>query len=96
MTSRATISDRIAALGPWFQNMELQGVATAPDHFLGDYPRVKWDQFRTCIPDDLSGQSVLDIGCNAGLYSIEIEVRAVSSASIATRIILRKHALPLP
>lgn len=78
MTSRAMISDRIAALGPWFQNMELQGVATAPDHFLGDYPRVKWDQFRAFIPDDLSGQSVLDIGCNAGFYSIEMKRRGAS------------------
>lgn len=69
------IENRIAALGPWFQNMELEGVATAPDHFLGDYPRVKWDRFSHCLPADLSGQSVLDIGCNAGFYSMEMKRR---------------------
>ena len=36
---------RIEALGPWFHNMELGGVWTAPDHFLGDYPNVKFKRF---------------------------------------------------
>jgi len=29
-----TLADRIAALGPWFQNMELDGTWAAPEHFL--------------------------------------------------------------
>ncbi|MDB5569167.1 MAG: hypothetical protein JWN93_350 [Hyphomicrobiales bacterium] len=66
---------RIEALGPWFHNMELGGVATAPNHFLGDYPRVKWARFADAVPADLSGKSVLDIGCNAGFYSIEMKRR---------------------
>ena len=33
---------RAAALGNWFHNIDLGGVSTAPDHFLGDYPSVKW------------------------------------------------------
>lgn len=73
--SASPIAAEIAALGPWFQNMELHGIATAPNHFLGDYPRIKWDCFSHYIPDDLSGQSVLDIGCNAGFYSIEMKKR---------------------
>ena len=32
------VRQRAAALGPWFHNMELKGVPTAPDHFLGDFP----------------------------------------------------------
>jgi tRNA (mo5U34)-methyltransferase len=50
-------------------------VQTAPDHFLGDYPTIKWQSFAHAIPDNLSGQSVLDIGCNAGFYSIEMKRR---------------------
>lgn len=73
--STQDVASRIAALGPWFQNMELNGVATAPDHFLGDYPRVKWERFSHCLPADLTGQSVLDIGCNAGFYSMEMKRR---------------------
>lgn len=62
------IRTRAKALGPWFHNIDLQGVKTAPDHFLGDYPAVKWRRFSDAIPADLSGRSVLDIGCNAGFY----------------------------
>jgi tRNA (mo5U34)-methyltransferase len=63
------------ALGPWFHNIDLGGVATAPDHFLGDYPAVKWASFADAIPQDLAGKSVLDIGCNGGFYSIEMKKR---------------------
>ncbi|TIS46779.1 MAG: TIGR04290 family methyltransferase [Mesorhizobium sp.] len=73
--SDAEIRRRIDALGPWFHNMELAGVETAPDHFLGNYPLVKWQKFADAIPADLSGKSVLDIGCNAGFYSIEMKKR---------------------
>ena len=61
----ASLRARIEALGPWFHNLDLNGVATAPGHFLGDYPRVKFNRFATALPADLSGRSVLDIGCNA-------------------------------
>lgn len=66
---------RIEELGPWFQNMTIDGVATAPDHFLGDYPTMKWKKFRDAVPADLQGRSVLDIGCNAGFYSLEMRRR---------------------
>jgi tRNA (mo5U34)-methyltransferase len=69
------IRQRVEALGPWFHNMDLGGVPTAPDHFLGDYPRVKWELFADAIPQDLTGKSVLDIGCNGGFYSLEMKRR---------------------
>ena len=73
--STEAIRDRAAALGPWFHNLDLHGVRTAPDHFLGDYPAVKWREFAHAIPADLSGRTVLDIGCNGGFYSIEMKRR---------------------
>ncbi|SDN70155.1 tRNA (mo5U34)-methyltransferase [Methylobacterium phyllostachyos] len=67
------------ALGPWFHNIDLgQGVWTAPDHFLGDYPNVKWRLFAAAIPADLTGKSVLDIGCNGGFYAIEMKRRGAA------------------
>ncbi|HOQ85949.1 MAG TPA: hypothetical protein PLQ89_09535, partial [Phycisphaerae bacterium] len=39
---RAEIERRVKELGPWFHNINLKGVQTAPDHYLGDYPGVKW------------------------------------------------------
>ncbi|ODN70108.1 TIGR04290 family methyltransferase [Methylobrevis pamukkalensis] len=72
---RATTARRIDELGPWFHNLRIDGIATAPDHFLGDYPACKWAGFSQVIPEDLAGCSVLDIGCNAGFYAIEMKRR---------------------
>jgi tRNA (mo5U34)-methyltransferase len=72
------IRARVDALGPWFHNLNLRGVQTAPSHFLGDYPSVKWKRFAAAIPDDLTGKSVLDIGCNAGFYAIEMKRRGAA------------------
>jgi tRNA (mo5U34)-methyltransferase len=69
------ITERITQLGEWFHNIDLNGVKTAPHHFLGDYPNIKWQTFAHAIPSDLRGKSVLDIGCNAGFYSIEMKRR---------------------
>lgn len=69
------IRERISELGEWFQNLELAGVPTAPNHFLGDYPAAQWRAFSHAIPADLRGWSVLDVGCNAGFYSIEMKRR---------------------
>ena len=71
-TTRASMIER---LGPWFHNLNLCGVRTAPDHFLGDYPALKWRQFAGAVPEDLSGRTVLDIGCNAGFYALEMKRR---------------------
>jgi tRNA (mo5U34)-methyltransferase len=76
--SATEIQERITALGPWFHNLDLKGVRTAPSHFLGDYPEVKWRRFADAIPDDLTNKSVLDIGCNAGFYSMEMKRRGAA------------------
>jgi tRNA (mo5U34)-methyltransferase len=66
---------RVRELGDWFHNLNLRGVQTAPNHFLGDYPELKWRNFANALPADLRGKTVLDIGCNAGFYSIEMKRR---------------------
>ena len=49
------IRARAEALGPWFHNIELPGgITTAPDHFLGDYPRFKFETFADALPADLA------------------------------------------
>ncbi|MFN7025016.1 MAG: TIGR04290 family methyltransferase [Pseudorhizobium sp.] len=70
-----SLKQQIAGLGPWFQNMRIGGVQTAPEHFLGDYPSFKWHGFKHVIPEDLEGRSVLDVGCNAGFYTMEMKRR---------------------
>jgi tRNA (mo5U34)-methyltransferase len=73
-----TLQAQIESLGPWFHNLHLKGVQTAPNHFLGNYPEAKFASFRHAIPSDLTGRTVLDIGCNAGFYSLEMKRRGAS------------------
>ena len=74
-----------AALAPWFHNLHLpDGTQTCPDHplGLGDFPRWKWDEIAPHLPADLTGQSALDIGCNAGFYSFALAERGASVTAI--------------
>lgn len=74
----AQLSARIHELGEWFHNLDLLGVHTAPNHFLGDFPNIKWKQISPAIPERLDGATVLDIGCNGGFYSIEMKRRGAA------------------
>jgi tRNA (mo5U34)-methyltransferase len=72
---RDTLAQQISKLGEWFHNLDLHGVPTAPHHFLGDFPNIKWKLIESAIPRDLTGATVLDVGCNGGFYSIEMKKR---------------------
>jgi tRNA (mo5U34)-methyltransferase len=74
----SSLDARVAELGPWFHNLRLGRsieIQTAPQHPLGDFPTNFWQFFKHAVPDDLTGQSVLDIGCNGGFYSFEMKRR---------------------
>lgn len=69
-------TDAIRRLGPWFHNLHLpDGSQTFPDHHFGDFPAWKWRQFEAALPADLEGWTALDIGCNAGFYTVELARR---------------------
>jgi tRNA (mo5U34)-methyltransferase len=72
------LARRIEELSPWFHNMELDGIRTAPDHFLGDYPAGKFRHLAAELPQDMGGVTVLDIGCNAGFHAIEMKRRGAA------------------
>ncbi|MFD2247056.1 TIGR04290 family methyltransferase [Pontibacter ruber] len=75
--------NEIEQLAPWFHNLHLpNGEQTAPNHVLGDFPSFKWKEIQPYIPADLSGWEVLDIGCNAGFYSIELAKRGAKVLGI--------------
>jgi tRNA (mo5U34)-methyltransferase len=76
--SEAEVRARVDSLGEWFHNLDLGGVQTAPHHPLGDYPREKWARFATALPARLDGATVLDIGCNAGFYALEMKRRGAA------------------
>ena len=73
------IGRAINDLAPWFHNLHLpSGHQTAPDHPLGDFPSYKWRAMSRSVPEDLSGWTVLDIGCNAGSHSFALAARGAS------------------
>jgi tRNA (mo5U34)-methyltransferase len=79
---REDLLDGIHRLEPWFHKIELApGVFTKTESVAGepaDHPRETWDIIKDCLPADLSGKSVLDVGCNAGFYSVEAKRRNAS------------------
>jgi tRNA (mo5U34)-methyltransferase len=78
LENRQELVRRISEMGEWFHNINLNGVWTAPNHFLGDFPNVKWKSIAPAIPQDLTGATVLDIGCNGGFHSIEFKRRGAA------------------
>ncbi len=73
--ARASLEARVQELGPWFHDLDLNGLRTAPDHPLGDFLQETWQLVSTALPPRLDGATVLDIGCNAGFYSLELHKR---------------------
>lgn len=77
------LAAEIAALAPWSQNLILpDGTPTAPDVSGGDHASTLWEQFRDFLPADLSGCTVLDIGCNAGFFAIELARRGAHVTAV--------------
>ncbi len=78
VVAESDLATTITQLGPWFHNLKIGGQQTAPRHFLGDYPSAFFARFRQSLPADLTGWTVLDVGCNAGFYSFEMKRRGAA------------------
>ena len=80
--TRRTLEEQVSALGPWFHDLELQGVRTAPDHPLGNFLEHLWATVEPAFPSDMTGSTVLDIGCNAGFYTFKLAERGARVTGI--------------
>src|SRR2546421_9733806 len=82
MMTREEIQARIDKLGPWFHCIDLGGgLVTKTESAVGEpveHPRQTWEKVRACLPEDLAGRSVLDVGCNAGFYAVELKRRGAA------------------
>jgi tRNA (mo5U34)-methyltransferase len=82
-TGASLRDEDLRALAPWFHNLHLpDGRQTAPDHPLGDFPAFKWEQVASILPEDMRGMRALDIGCNAGFYSLALARRGAEVVGI--------------
>ena len=80
--TRAEIITEVQRLAPWFHCIDLgDGLVTKSQSAIGepvDHPRPTWQTVKACVPPDLAGMTVLDVGCNAGFYSIEMKRRGAA------------------
>ena len=76
------IRQRVVELGPWFHDLDLRGVRTAPDHPLGNFLIDLWSQVEPAFPADMTGLTVLDIGCNGGFYSQQLHARGAQVTAV--------------
>ena len=66
------IKKRVKELYPWYQRINFDGLISTKG---GPYSSVKsgeslWKTLSTLIPESLNGMNVLDLGCNAGYFSL--------------------------
>lgn len=80
--SRDRLEAEIRGLDPWFHDLELHGIRTAPNHPLGNFLQEVWSTVAPAFPSDLRGKTVLDIGCNAGFYSLQLHARGARVTGI--------------
>jgi tRNA (mo5U34)-methyltransferase len=80
--TREEIVAGIDNLGPWFHCIDLgNGIQTKHASETGepaDHPRGTWEVVQRFLPKDLTGRQVLDVGCNAGFFSIEAKRRGAA------------------
>ena len=70
MLSKEKIVKRIKELSPWFQRIHLVGDIYTPGCLGTEY---RWDFIKNFLPKKLKEMRVLDIGCNAGYFSIKMK-----------------------
>jgi len=70
------VARRVRELGWWYQHFELPcGVATGNGKEPAYRPAARWQLFEPFVPALLEGKTVLDLGGNAGYFSIQMKLR---------------------
>jgi len=77
--TREEILAELQRLEPWFHRIDLGGgLFTKTESVMGepvDHPLGPWQTIQKLLPRNLTGKTVLDVGCNAGFYAFEAKRR---------------------
>jgi tRNA (mo5U34)-methyltransferase len=75
--TKPQILERIAALKPWFHSIDVgDGIRIERDPVYGEdttYPEDLWRTVKKLLPGSIQGLRVLDVGCNAAYFSVEMK-----------------------
>jgi tRNA (mo5U34)-methyltransferase len=76
MKSLKEIELEMHSLGWWYQHFQFPcGLRTGDGQEPGYDAQARWNLFAPFVPQDLSGKTVLDLGGNAGFFSIQMKRR---------------------
>ena len=73
------IKKAIDSLAPWYQRYEMDGQWTTDSKISGE---TTWPDIRSIMDDDLEGMRILDLGANAGYYSIMLSLEGAEVISV--------------
>jgi tRNA (mo5U34)-methyltransferase len=71
---KKNITEDIRNLAPWYQRINLNGIMTltkGSNYFHAHAGEHTWNVMSKLLPISLDGMSILDLGCNAGFYSVK-------------------------
>jgi tRNA (mo5U34)-methyltransferase len=69
----------LESLGWWYQHFELpNGLWTGDGAAPAYLPHLRWGLIEPFVPADLTGKTVLDLGGNAGYFSIRMKLRGAA------------------
>jgi SAM-dependent methyltransferase len=77
------IKSKIEELGPWFQNIEIEGIQTNPQH-LGN-PSSLWGEIKDVVTSK-KWDGIVDVGCNGGYFEKALYESGYRGGLIATDI----------
>ena len=66
---------KIKDLGPWYQNVKFNDEVSAVSSHSRLSGEHAWEYLKIFLPEDMTGLKVLDLGSNAGLFSIRCAQR---------------------
>jgi hypothetical protein len=87
--NKTQIEAKIKELEPWYQRFRIKGVWTTSRKSSG--PGL-WNQVKEMLPDTLTGLRIIDLGCNASIYSCEAAYLGASVVSIDNGKLCRRQA----
>jgi hypothetical protein len=95
MKTKAEVEEQIRSLGWWYQHFEFpNGARTGEGKEPGYDAETRWRLIEQHVPKDLTGKTVLDMGGNAGFFSIQMKLRGAAKCILRDDSILEDPSYP--
>jgi len=77
------VAKQMQALGWWYQHFQFpNGVRTGNGKEPGYDAEARWKFVEPYVPTDLTGKTVLDLGGNAGFFSVQMKLRGARKCTL--------------